>query len=426
MIAKAKEIWLGFSRREKVFLFLSMLSGFLIALDYAIIRPVSQSLFIHSYGSKALPYVWLCSLPYTLAIVALHNYFLPKLGCFRLFCITAGLVALGNLFSGLFIQKVSFLPFTFYMWKEVYVLLMLQQLWSIIHSTISFKNARYLYGILFGFGSLGGFFGSLVPGFLAVRMGSESLLFFTSPIYICLVISYFWLLKHSGSLKAVVADETKKFSSLPEGVRLIFSSRLLLAILLMTAFMQITATITDFQFQTFLEKAYPAKDLRTEFFGKMLSMGNILTMSFQFFGTFLLVHFLGMQRTHFLVPLLLTLSALSFLLFPAFGPIACGFLIIKCFDFSLFGVVKEMLYIPMRPEEKFQAKAIIDVFISRSSKIVASTSILFIQFFFPMHILSMLSWINLAIFLGWCFLIYFLRSSYQDSEQLTLEKRGVS
>jgi ATP:ADP antiporter, AAA family len=421
---KLKEINSRFSRKEKLFLLFSVLANILIAFDYAIVRPVSQSFFLSTYGSSALPYAWLCTLPVSLGVVFLYNHFLPKLGCFPLFCITTTVVSCGNFFGGAFIDKIPSVSFAFYIWKEVYILLMLQQLWSVIHATIDLKEAKYLYGVLFGLGALGAALGSLVPGYLAVQMGSSNLLFFTLPVYAVLTAAYFLLLRYSGTEEKVEGKKTKEYASLSKGFSLIFSSKLLFAILLMTAFMQITATVTTFQFQSLLEGAYPSVDLRTQFAGRLFLLGNMVTMSLQFFGAFFLIRYLGMQKTHFFVPFILSLSSFLFLSFPSFGPIACSFVLIKAFDFSLFGVVKEMLYIPMRLEEKFQAKAIIDVFAYRASKVIASLFIVCLQAFFPLYLLTSLSYVNFAFFIIWCFLIIFLRSSYKQAEQFSLKDRA--
>lgn len=412
---KVKEVWLSFAKKEKIFLLLAMVCGFLISADYAIIRPASQSLFVHFFGSKMLPWVWLCSIPFNLFVVSFHNRFLPKWGCFRLFVFFSVLIAGGNFSAALFIGKIPTFSFVFYIWKEVYILLMFQQLWAIIHSTVKMNKAKYLYGILFGFGALGGFLGSLVPGFFAVSIGSESLLFFTPPLYALLILAYFWLLRYSGLEQQVFFKETQSFASLTQGVRLIATSSLLKAIVGMAICMQVTATLADFQFQALLEKGFPDKDLRTECFGQIVSLGNILTMGLQFFGTFLLIRFLGLQRSHFLVPSILSLGTLVFLLAPSFSIMAGFFVILKSLEFSVFTVIKEMLYIPLRPEEKFQAKAIIDVFMGRFAKIGASLIIVFAQLFLPNFINSFVSWLSLGIFLIWCFLVSSLKIGYQES-----------
>ncbi|MBX9924552.1 MAG: hypothetical protein K2Y01_10620 [Rhabdochlamydiaceae bacterium] len=417
---KVKQFWQqiqALSRKEKLFLLFSMFCSFLISADYAIIRPVSNSLFIHTYGADFFPYVWLVSLPFNLAVVSLYNYLLPKIGCFKIFIISTAAVIIGNVFCGMYISESTSLPFAFYIWKDVYVLLMFQQLWSVIHSTMKMENAKYLYGFLFGIGALGAFTGSFIPGFCAVQMGSESLLYFTVPIYLILVGVYFGLLRHSNHVEKSVSEKTKQSASLPQGCKLIFSSRLLTAILFITAFMQITATLTDFQFQHFLENAYPDKDLRTALFGRIACLGNILTMFFQFVGTYLLIHFFGLQKSHLLVPIFLGINAISFLAFPVIGVVAYSYLMIKCFDFSVFSVIKEMLYIPLRIEEKFQAKALIDVFITRASKAIASFFILFSQTFFVTYSIFSLTWINLSLFCIWCFLIASIKSSYQQTPE---------
>lgn len=422
-MGKLKEVWLEIkelSRKEKLFLLFAMLCGFLISADYSIIRPVSNSLCIHVYGSKIFPYIWLVSLPFSLAVASLYNYLLPKIGCLKLFIATTVVITTTNLLCAAWISESSVLPFIFYIWKDVYVLLMFQQLWSVIHATMKMKNAQYLYGFLFGIGALGAFFGSVIPGFFAVKVGSEFLLNCTLPLYFLLTINYFGLLKFSNHVEKDVSEKTKQGASLPQSCKLIFSSRLLTAILLITAFMQITATITDFQFQSYLENAYPDKDIRTALFGKIACLGNILTMFFQFIGTFLLIHFFGLQKSHLIVPVLLGCNAVSFLFFPVMGVLTYSFVMIKCFDFSVFTVIKEMLYIPLRVEEKFQAKALIDVFVTRACKAIASFFILFLQYFFSTDTVIFLSWVNLSLFFVWCFVIYSIKSSYPVSEKLPI------
>src|SRR5690606_17799429 len=89
------------------------------------------------------------------------------------------------------------LIFLQFAWKDLYVLLMLKQLWSMIHSTVSVKRAKYLYGFIYGTGTLGAISGSLVPTFLATAIGSEKILFLTIPVYAALLFFYSRALKNS-------------------------------------------------------------------------------------------------------------------------------------------------------------------------------------------------------------------------------------
>lgn len=294
-------------------------------------------------------------------------------------------------------------------------MLMYQQLWSVINTTIAFQRAKYLYGILFGCGALGAVFGSTLPGFFAVKVGSETLLFSTLVTYTLLTAGFLMLFHFSGQgMNCHIIDEQKRSSlnALKHGINLIQKSPFLIFILAVVTLMQVSSTLIDFQFNHFLEKAISSKDLRTEYTGRIFGIVHLATLSFQFFGSFLLVHFLGFKKSHLLVPLILCINAIGFLLFPVFGIITLSFITVKCFDFSLFGVIREMLYVPLKTDEKFRAKAIIDVFAHRSSKAIASVLILGIQFWAGTQTHLILSWTSVAIFILWCYTVVRMFKTY--------------
>ncbi len=393
------------SPSERRFIFSAMLCAFLICIQYAIIRPVSNSLFISAYGADFFPHAWLATVPLNLALVALYNRFLPRLGCFKMFLTIIGAVIGSQIFCAFFIDKIFVLPFIFYLWKEIYVMLLFQQLWSVIHATVSMSRAKYLYGIFFAIGGAGGTVGSIIPGFLAATFGSEQLLLFSIPFCVWMIFCYRTLLKNSNH-QQIPSTEKPSFS---EGFQLIARSRFLALILGIVVLMQVSSTIVEYQFNTLLEQTIPEKDLRTEYTGQVLLLVNFVTVGFQLFGTFLLVHFLGLRRSHLFVPFTLCLNAAAFVFFPLFGMATFSYITIKSFDFSIFGVIKEMLYIPLKTEEKFQAKAVIDVFAYRSAKAFASILIASVPF-------TVLAWGSITLFIVWALLISRL---FKEHERLT-------
>jgi AAA family ATP:ADP antiporter len=404
----------AFSTQERLFILFAMLSGFFISCEYAITRPVSNALFLTAYGASAFPYAWLALLPLNMIIVALYNKYLPQLGCFRMFAAIAASVTLINLFSSVFLKQISWFPFVFYIWKEVYIMLMFQQLWSVIHSAISFGKAKYLYGFFFGVGALGATLGSTLPGFFAVKIGSESLLLATLPVYLCLCFSYYFALKQTKEGVGMRLNDEKKRTSLDaftHGLKLIGSSSYLTFILWVVVLMQLSSTLIEFQFNASLEKMIQQQDLRTEYIGRILGIVHAVTISLQLFGSFFLIHFLGVKRSHLLIPLLLCMNSLAFQFFPFFGVISFTYISIKSCDFSLFGILKEVLYIPLKPDEKFRAKAVIDVFAHRSSKALASLFILGLQAILGTALLPILNWGNIALFILWIGIVVVLLKS---------------
>jgi ATP/ADP translocase len=174
--------------------------------------------------------------------------------------------------------------------------------------------------------------------------------------------------------------------------------------------MQVSSSIIDYQFNVVLEHTIIGKDLRTQYTARILGIVQVAVLLLQFIGSFLLVHFLGVRRSHFLIPALLCLSSISFLLFPTFGVISFAFMMIKCFDFSLFGVLREMLYVPLKLDEKFRAKAVIDVFAHRTAKAASSILILVLQALIGLQTVSVLTWSSILLFSLWCgVVLYMLR-----------------
>ncbi len=403
------------NEREKFFLLFAMLCGFFITAEYAITKPTSNSIFLSHYSVKLYPYAWLLTVPFNLLAVTLYNRFLSRLGCFRMFLCTV-VVTMGiNAFCGLYVQQFPPLSFLLYVWKDIYVLLMFQQIWSVIHTKTGMKKAKYLYGIIFGVSGIGAIFGSMVPSFFAVKLGSEHLLYMTIPLYLLFIASYHQMLKRSN----MEGSEALLVKNTEGGLQLIKTSSALKFILFIVVLMQLSTTIMDYQFNTYLQERYPLQDLRTQFYGRLWGMINTCKLCLQFFATFLLLKFLGLRRSHFVVPGILLGNAILTLFQPSFAFVTYAFGVIKTFDYSIFNIIKEMLYVPLKTDEKFKAKAIIDIFAYRSAKAFASVFVLGMQFLSPAKLPYAYSWGPLALFMVWIIVVFlFLR---RPQEQKLLE-----
>lgn len=391
-----------FSKTERLFIIGAMLCGFFILADYSVIYPVSNSLFISTYGTRFFPYAWLASIPLNLVLVGLYNKYLPKIGCLKTYLILSGSVIAINYSCAFFIKQFPFLSFFLYVWKDIYVMLMFQQLWSVIHSAVSLNRAKYLYGIFFGVGGLGSLVGSLLPGFFAVKMGSESLLYMTLPVYLCLTAAYMLTLKKSNEGISLQLEEKKDAGdALMHGIKLILNSRVLVFIALSILFMQLSATLIDYQFNSFLEKAIIGKDLRTQYTGRMQAIGLVFTIFMQFFGTYFLIQRVGIKGLHIALPTLLCIMSIICFISPGFGIITFTVILLRSYNSSLFSIIKEMLYIPLSSDQKFRAKAFIDVFLYRFAKVFASLIVLSLQIVFTSYLLPVLNWISISICVIW-------------------------
>lgn len=410
VFSSLKEELLSYTYTEQAFIFFAMLCGFFICCEYSIIRPISHSLFIQTFSAHAFPYAWLALMPINFFIVSLYNRFLPRWGSKKLFLSLIFMVITINIFFALFCKKIPSLSFFFYIWKEIYVLMLFQLLWSVIHSNIELKKAKYLYGIFFGVGGLGSILGSSIPSFFAISYGSENLLFFSIPV--CILLSFTYIKMSHYSTGKILSHKPEEKGGMIHGIRLIMGSRFLIFILLVVCFMQISSAIVDFQFNNFLGRSFPIKDVRTEYAARIMGIVHTMTVILQFMGSYFLIKWMGMKRSHYSVPTFLGIPILLMIAMPVFPVISFVFVVYKTMDFSIFGVIKEMLYVPLKPDEKYRAKAVIDVFAYRGAKTFASLLILFVQFAF-VHVFHILSFVNVLIVILWIFSVSYGLKEYE-------------
>lgn len=421
-----RSIIFGFSDShlfEKIFVVLAMCAGFCITLDASIVKPVSNSFFISSYGTSLFPYAWLFALPINLLLVTIYNKFLARVGCFKVMWMTVTMIILGGILSASCIATVSWVPFFLYIWKDIYVLLMFQQLWSVIHVTIPEKQSKWCYGLLFGFGGIGSVVGSFISGHFSVQLGSQKLLLYSIPVYIAFGLIYsaaLYVRNKMGNrenLQILHKDCGEK--KLVDGFQLVRNSRQLRFILAIVVCMQVAATLMELQFSLFL-KQIPSTDQMTAFSGKLFTFINGMVLFLQFFGSTLLLNIFRLRTIHFSMPVIFLSNAFLFLLFPHFSMFIYTFAIVKSFDYSIFNIAKESLYSPLAMREKFQAKAVIDVFAYRSARGIASILVLLLQGLAFTQI-SYLSVGNILVFLSWILSVVFF---YREKQKPVLSLRN--
>ena len=164
----------------------------------------------------------------------------------------------------------------------------------------------------------------------------------------------------------------------------------------------------EYRFNIHLEENFLDKDLRTAICARLFGIMNMVSLGVQAVGAFFFIHLIGVKRVHFLIPLCLLGMTLSTWMLPSFALISFSYVFLKSVDFSLFSVAREMLYIPFGMNEKFRAKAVIDVFAYRTAKALVSVSILGLQTLVTGSLLKVVTYISFAVFVCWMIVVAFM------------------
>mgnify|MGYP000890875323 FL=1 len=277
----------------------------------------------------------------------------------------------------------------FYWFGDLYISLMLAAFFSFLHDTVDLRNAKRLYGFIVLGAVSGGAVGSTYFRGWIEEMNNQQWLHTIIGIGVVICLLAFaagWMAKsipHHEPKPSPNDVPKKKFNAAIEGASLVFKSRYLIAIAGIVGFYEITSEVLDYQFTAMIERFVPKEDIGSHF-GTVYAIGNIAALVIQLCFSIFAAGF-PKYRIHWILlalPLAIALSSLLFIIAPVL--LAASLLKISdsTFAYSVNQTGRETLYNPLSRQEKYVARAFVEVFIQRTGKVAA----LLIAFLVPMFL----------------------------------------
>ena len=364
---------------------------FLVLFSYSFIRPVCESLFLSSWGAAKMPHVWIISAAATAAVVWVYNKFVGISRPSGLYTVSnAVAVAFFLLFYFYFSAKNRGFSLAAFIVKDIYVVILIEQLWTFCDVFFSEKRAKTLYGFLAGGCSIGGIVASVMTAKLAPILGSNNLLFIGCGALLLGVLLFNYAnakgsqVLHREQPKGAAAGigieevakergteddlEEKSEPTIWGGVDVVLKSRYLILICIMLMMSQFVTALIGLQFNQVLEVQVSELDLRTAYLANFYGMTNIVSLFLQFVVSAPMLHFLGLLVSLILVPALMGAGSLAFFFAPTMAILFGTRVANKSLTYSVFRSAKEILYIPLSYIEKYKGKAVIDMFVYRFAK----------------------------------------------------------
>jgi len=346
---------------------LAGLSAMFLFCGYEFIRSTAESIFLSHFSAESKPYALSCVPVMMLLLIYLYGRLLSAVGSAR--AMAGSMLVSAAVFTLAFFGLKTgnkWLAFFLYVFKESYVVIISEQYWSFVNSTLKDEEGRVFNGPVAGFGA----FGSLVGGFLlsryVVAFHSETFILLSAAAFLP-ALALFRLACRQGGEPAPSPEEAHgrkghlHLSILKENRTVLY-----IAIIIFTA--QVVATLLDLRFTQLAREALPEKDLRTAFFGAFWMKVNIFSFSMQFLLTPLLLRYIRVRWIQVAIPLVHVCSCAFLLAYPGIFSAGLAFLLFKGMDYSIFRASKETLYIPFSYDTRYRAKQVADAFSYRFSK----------------------------------------------------------
>lgn len=365
--------------------FLMALSGSCIIAGYEFIRSPSNALIKEAYGMTVFTTA-LAFMPFAVfAVLYLYGKLLDRFSAQKTLVITqvgsAAIIALCIVLLKLGIKEGNLALLIF---REAYIVLVIEQLWSFINNTIDTSMARKVNGAFLALSSLGGICADVVTVQYAQVIGTQNILIFCIlafiPAIFFSVLAYRTTPKPASSYKSAILKkknkkEEKRGLSDSLGFSLFKTEPVLFVILFVIIASQTYSTAINVNFQSTLLEHIPNVDEQTAYSGKLFFWLHCLSLSFQLILVPLVLNFISLKHVHFLVPAFNLVAIIIAFLYPSLETVSFAFLLFKSLDYSLFRAAKEILYIPLSFDAKFRSKELIDVLGYRASKGLSASAL---------------------------------------------------
>ncbi len=386
----------GFSELvQPVLLFLNF---FLIITIYNLSKPIKGALLVSDLGAGSLPYVWITSALLIGVVVAMYGRLLDRMPRSKVFTLTIAFFAVT--LAALAVLRESFphtIHFLFYVWGDVFPVVLVEQFWSFTNDVFDTKRAKRWYGFIAA-GSMTGQIGGAVLTMALVKVIGTSQL-----LYVCLgLMGVLMALTHlslrlgeKGVAPVVQAREERE--GLLAGCRLVVRHPYLVMILLLVMLSQVGTTLIDFRFNSLMQTLYPTVDGKTAYLANLNLWIGLTSLVMMLGLTRPLQKYFGVVGGLQALPI----SNILCLALVTMSPVPLSLMLLKISDksvgYSVFRISKEMLYIPTTTEIKYKAKAVIDMFGYRFSQLIGSALLLPFLYFMNGENIDLLI---LAVFLA--------------------------
>ncbi len=430
-------------RRSELPLAALMFSYFFLTITtFWILKPIKKTVFINFYGRETFDFAGLTlSGPQAELIAKVMNMVVAYVAVvvFSALARTLRREQLTYAFSAFFLAAFAYYRFvlagageltvwSFYLFGDAFSTLMVATFFAFLNDSVDPGAAKRLYGLIGLGGVAGGAFGSLFVRSLIDRLPTESWMWICFGIGLVIVAVAF----AAGRLVARNPPPERKQESAPDrpsggnpalhGARLVFRSPYLLSIAAIVGLYEIVSTTMDFQF-TATVAHYLEGDAVGRQFTTVYAITNVLALLVQLFLTSLVMTRFGVGVALLVLPVAVLSGSAAFLALPILWVGSSLNAADNTFSYSINQSAKEALYVPTTREEKYNAKAFIDMFVQRFAKALAvGVTLLLTTMFTDFAAVRWLSLFTMAIVALWLWAAIYAGRHFRELSQE--ERRG--
>ncbi len=370
---------------------------FTVLFTYPLIRSTTTSMFLDAFGAKNTPVVWLYSIVGLSLCITIYNYFQVRLTAHKLYYWTCSLSVLFFLAGPWMSQVSKFLIYPLYIWKEIYIVLLVHMSIGYLNNTVREEQAKIFYGPLGAIGSFGGMLGGILGSRLTQTINTDQILM-TGALVLIVSMIFFGL---SSSEFCLSKNKDKRGNEKPlHAILEVKEYVILMALVVMLS--QFVINLANFKFNLLFDVLVETKREKTKNLNLIYSSINAVSLAVQLLVIPFIFQLVKKRTVHMFIPSFYLLIALVGFVISGSSLIAVAatFVLFKGLDYSIFSTAKELLYFPLEARQKYGAKYVVDMFVYRFGKGLISIILIFFQspkFVNTLLFISLLLWLGFIV-----------------------------
>ncbi len=403
--------------RKKTFV---MFFYFMLAImTIYILKPMRNALFIDDFGADNMKYMNIAEGLFLFFVAWAYSWLGKKIP-HRLFDVLMSLFLISNLVFFWFFSSrhYAFVSALFFLWQTTFSVILTTQFWIFANDLYSPDEAKRLFGLIISGGSVGGILGGWATKALVQVTAVHNLFWVVSGILAaCLFLNMaLWkeVRKKQNGMTSEVAEPGSQTAYSKEPLR-VTSYLWLVAGLVVLA--KMTSTIVENQFAGVVEQMVEGKQALASFYGGFYGWLNLVSFLMQFFMTTTFLKRFGALGSIWILPA--GLAVLSVWNLCAVSLVAA--MLYRIYDgsmnYSIQQASKEILYLPLSSEQRYQAKPWIDMLGFRGAKMLAGVFMIGAAFLFDISTHQM-GLLVLILIPAWVMVLVGLRRKLQPLIQL--------
>ncbi len=419
-------------KEESATLLLMWLYAFLAMAAYNLLKPLASGTFIAVHGAESLPIMIMAAGPLITAIMQVYTALVSRLPQRRVIQITqAGFAAILIGFSVIFrIGEGWWSAGGVFLFRLMLGALLASQFWTLANDVYDPRQAKRFFAFIGTGATLGALTASFLVRQTIDRVGFPNLLLVGAMLIVgCIsIVSAVLTRSKNVRLEDIASAGNEKAVAWNEAWRMLRESKHLQVIAIVIALAAMGASVIEMQLNMAVEEdagtggtegvtaALATVQLYTSFVGLII----------QLWLTARIHRYLGIGVALLLLPISLGGTAIAMLVSQRLWSAMLARTVDASLRYSVDKTTREILFIPLPSEMKYQAKQTVDVSVDRLAK--SGVNLLVLVLIQPWGFglkWPQLSYASLTILILWIYMSVQARKGYLAAFRRSIERRDV-